>query len=1278
MNDAHRVLYRSVTVTDVYPHNGDPNGGETVRVFGSGFVPGQTTVTFGAAAAQTTYVSSTELLVTTPAGALGTTVIAVTTPAGTATLRDAFNYVPPFVAVSVTPAESVLRDQTVQLTATGVLSGGGTTDLTTRVAWSSSDASIAVADVAGLVRAVKPGTVTITAAFGSLSGTATITVRDPNAIPPDPSSIAPPLRDDVTTSFAGATEFLYSGPAAIQRDVRPGAIAPNHVCVVRGKVISRDGAPLPGTRVSAPAFPEVGYAVARADGAFDFAVNGGGTISLRYEQVGYFPAQRDARTRWNAFIDTPTVALVAADPVVTTIAAGAPSAQIARGTRVEDKDGARQATLIYPAGVEATMTLPTGETRSLTSFAVRATEYTVGPNGLKAMPAQLPPNSGYTYAVEFSADEAIATGATTVRFSKPIATYVENFIGFPVGMAVPTGYYDRERNAWIASENGRVVRILSVSGGSAVLDVTGRNTPATDAELAALGIDGEELSRLATLYTPGQSLWRVRVTHFTPWDHNWPYGPPAGAQAPNTLSQPINLRRSTRGCLIPQMSVIDCQNHTLGETISIAGTGMALQYQSDRTPGFTASRMFTVKVTASQVPQGLKRVELEIAVAGRLFTETFTPRANIEYPFVWDGRDVYGRAVHGNQLAHIRIGNVYDAVYQTPAELDRAFASYSGIGITGIPARQEVVLWQEQEVTLEPWSRPWGAVSGWSLSAHHSYDPAASMLYLGDGSRRHADASEDVLSTVSGAGCLYSGRGHTGDGGPAKDALLSLPWSLASAPDGSLYVMTGGDDAIRKIDPSGVITTIAGSNGPGYNGDEIPATSAQLNHLESHIVVRNGIIYFLDRFNYRVRTITPDGIIHTIAGNGDHRFGGDGGPATKAGMEPVGIDVASDGTIYFTDWSSSTGFTQEFRLRRITPDGQIDTIAGGLAGFAGDGGPVAAAKFRRLDSVRIAPDGSIYLADAYNYRIRRITPDGIIRTFAGTSFGFSGDGGPATSARLNAPIDVAFGNDGSVYITDFGNSRVRRVSPDGIISTVAGSGNRSCDEGLPALRNAIVEPAGIVVDGRGTVYFADSGNHRLRKFLDRSLAVKSGKQEGELLVASEDGGQVYGFDVQGRHLRTIDARTKSTLLTFSYDPEGRLTSITDIDDQATALERDGSGAVQAIVAPGGQRTIVMTTKDGWLESITAPGNLADRFEYSATGLLLSHTNPRQFTSVFEYAADGRLKRDSDPAGGFQQVSLTETPTQRTSLLTSAMGRVRRYVSNSRTASRARSSRPGAE
>jgi hypothetical protein len=174
-----------------------------------------------------------------------------------------------------------------------------------------------------------------------------------------------------------------------------------------------------------------------------------------------------------------------------------------------------------------------GTNIGLPALSVRATEYTVGAGGPAAMPAELPASSAYTYAVELSADEATAMGASTVRFSAPLPFYVDNFLGFPVGGAVPIGYYDRERARWIAEPDGRVIAILDVENGRALIDSDG-DALADD----ALGISDLERTQLAQLYPQPTSLWRSTVSHWTIWDCNWPFGPPPDALSPSGLPPP--------------------------------------------------------------------------------------------------------------------------------------------------------------------------------------------------------------------------------------------------------------------------------------------------------------------------------------------------------------------------------------------------------------------------------------------------------------------------------------------------------------------------------------------------------------------------------------------------------------------------------------------------------------------------------------------------------------------------------------------------------------------
>jgi hypothetical protein len=282
-------------------------------------------------------------------------------------------------------------------------------------------------------------------------------------------------------------------------------------------VITRDGASLPGVRIAILDHPEYGSTVSRADGAFDLAVNGGGPLRVDYQKDGYLPAQRQIVAPWRDYVTLPEVALVALDRAVTTISLseGGPL-QAAAGSVVSDTDGVRQALLMFPADLSATMELPDGTEQPLTTLHVRATEYTVGERGLQAMPGRLPLESGYTYAVDYSVDEALAAGARQVRFSQPVIGYVENFLDFPVGELVPAGYYDRERATWIASDSGRIIKIVGVTDGLADIDLTGYGD--VD-DPARLGMSDAEREQLASRYAVGQELWRVPVSHFTPWDY---------------------------------------------------------------------------------------------------------------------------------------------------------------------------------------------------------------------------------------------------------------------------------------------------------------------------------------------------------------------------------------------------------------------------------------------------------------------------------------------------------------------------------------------------------------------------------------------------------------------------------------------------------------------------------------------------------------------------------------------------------------------------------------
>lgn len=1105
----------------------------------------------------------------------------------------------------------------------------------------------ALADSGTRYRVVASG-----AADSVTSDAVTLTVTAVAGLPADPATTAPPVDPTVAPDLLSTTAFLYTGPNPLQTGVAAGTIEARRVAVLRGTVQNREGGPLPGVQVSVLGHPELGRTLSRADGGFDLAVNGGGPLTLRYEGEGLLPVQRAVVAPWRDYAWAPDVVMVPLDPAVTTIRLGA-GPQVVRGSVVTDRDGVRQATVFVPAGTTASMVLPDGSTAPLTTANVRATEFTVGPSGPRAMPATLPPASGYTYAAELSVDEALAAGATDVRFDAALPVYVENFLGFPVGSIVPSGYYDRQAGKWMASANGRVVQVLASVSGLAGLDADGDGAADDGARLTALGVTDAERGQLAQLYAAGQTLWRVPVTHFTPWDFNWPFGPPPGASPP-AMRRPARPRptRPARQC----GSIIGCETQSLGEDIPLTGTPFGLHYQSERTPGNREA--LVVPLTGATLPPSLKRVELEVTLAGKRMTSSQAAAPNLTQTIPWDGRDGYGRALNATQGAKVRIGYVYPGVYMLPGQRVAAeetadvfgHFTYLGAPASGDRERLEITLWQEYEATIERMDASSFGLGGWSLDVLHAYSPSARALLLGTGEERRAEALSSIITTVAGTGA----NGFSGDGGPATAAALGWVKDVAVGPDGSLYIADATNYRVRRVGPDGVITTVAGNGVDLFLGDGGPATLAGLSYPDQVAVGPDGSLFIGDSRANRIRRVGPDGFISAFAGTGATSFAGNGLPATATGLARV-FDLAfgPDGSLYLAN-----GF--EDQIHRIGPDGIVSTIAGlwDQMGYSGDGGLASAARVGRPQGVAVGRDGTVYIADSVNSRVRRVSPDGIIDTFAGSAtYGTSGDGGPATLATLSRPSAVAAGRDG-VYIADEDDLRIRHVGTDGIITTVAGTGAstfRVQGDGGPATAAPLGTTGGMAVGPDGSLYLADSDHYVVR----RLVPLLPSYSDVGVALASEDGREIYVFNQSHRHLRTLDGLTGAVRYEFGYSAAGYLTSVTDGSGNVTTIERQGQVA-SAIVGPGGHRTELAIDSNGWLRSVTNPLGEAHTMTSSFDGLLETFTDPRGKVHQFSYDTAGRLVFDHDPAGGSTQLTRLEEGNDYTITTTSALGRARTY------------------
>ena len=1085
------------------------------------------------------------------------------------------------------------------------------------------------------------------------------------ALPPPPAEVAPATDPTVVTTVGESTAFLYDSTDPVQTGIPPGTINGQRAAVLRGKVIGRDSLPVAGVTVKVLGRPEYGQTVTQLDGLYDLAVNGGELLVLDLGRTGYLPVQRRIDVGWNGLQLLSDAVMIRPDSQPTRVElASIGDAAVVRGETVRDAHGERRGTLLLPSKLQAQMRLPNGQRRALGNEATfRVTEYTVGPLGPITMPGELPSTTSYTYAVELSIDEAMDAGATRVDFDTPLPFYVENFLHFPVGSAVPLGYYDRELAEWVPASNGRIIKILSISGRDAILDVRGNGVAATPAELQELFIDSTELRRLGALYGAGQELWRVRVDHFTPWDLNWPRLPPPGAREP-LVEPPISAANSpstspSGAAGQPAAgeepnacgSVIQCQKQTLQKDMAITGTPYGLHYSSERIPGWLANTTLEIPLSGPSVPSSLKRIESEIRIAGRNFSQAFGAAPNQRRIFSWDGKDAYGRPLSGAQDALVRTGYVYDAQYASPGAFQAGFATLSGVPISGNIAREEITFWQENNLKVGgPRVAAAFGLGGWSLTPHHFYDPSSRTLYQGDGELRVASA---ILSALTVTGLAGTGAtGASGDGGPAAQALLNNPRGIAAGADGSLYIADSFNHRVRRIGTDGRIRNFAGDGTDGFAGDGSSALTAKLFVPVDVAVARDGSVFIADSYNHRIRKVLPNGTIRTVAGTGVAGFGGDGTSATAAKLNfPSGIAVGPSGDLYIAD-------SFNHRVRRVGANGVITTIAGtGTAGFGGDAGPAQLAQLQFPVDIDVSSGGDVFIVDSLNQRIRKVDSAGRISTIAGTGeSGFSGDGGQALLAKLSFPRAVTALPDNGIAIVDGSNRRVRLIDARGVISTWIGGGGGTFNNGIPAAQLQLQFPSSVVRMPDGGVVVADSGSQRLfvaTRFLPRYSS-------SDLFIASHDGAELYRFGTTGRHLSTINAFTAAETMRFGYDPVGRLSTLTDGDGNVTTVERNASGIPTAIIAPDGQRTSLILNSDGFLGTLRNPLNESYVFGYTPLGLLTSSRNPRMVTSTYDYDGKGRLKTAADPAGGGLTLARTETGEDYNVTRTSALGRVTRY------------------
>ena len=421
---------------------------------------------------------------------------------------------------------------------------------------------------------------------------------------------------------------------------------------------------------------------------------------------------------------------------------------------------------------------------------------------------------------------------------------------------------------------------------------------------------------------------------------------------------------------------------------------------------------------------------------------------------------------------------------------------------------------------------------------------AAGNIYIADTDNnciRKVDAASGLITTVAGNG----DENYLEDGVPAVTTPLDHPAGVHVDGAGNIYIADTDNKRVRQVDSgSGIITTIAGTGSAGYWGDADLATDAELNHPNGVFVDTGGNIYIADTGNRRIRKVhAVKGIISTIAGNGVATYAGDGGPAVDASLKnPWGLWVDAPGNIYIAD-------TENQRIRKVNIEtGIIETVGGnGSAGYTGDGGPAGDATLKDPADVCVNAAGDIIIADTVNNCIREVYAEtGLISTIAGeASGGFSGDGLPAAATKLYAPGGISRDASGHFYIADTENNRIRKVNViSGIIETIAGNGLRDYSgDGGPATEAALRLPAGVSIDASGSIFIADTENHRIRKvdydtgvittvagngnsgFSGDDVAATATKLNKPRGVYVDVAGNIFIADTENSRIRKVDTDT---------------------------------------------------------------------------------------------------------------------------------------------------------
>jgi RHS repeat-associated protein len=763
-------------------------------------------------------------------------------------------------------------------------------------------------------------------------------------------------------------------------------------------------------------------------------------------------------------------------------------------------------------------------------------------------------------------------------------------------------------------ENGLVIKILGIENGLALLDLDNSNQPATSEVLAEWGITDEERQQLAASYGVGKTLWRARFVHFCPIDWNvvgvcpkeggCP-SPPDNSCKPDNNPSPPPCPNGQGGC------ILEIENQTVGETLPINGTSFDLNYRSNRVPGRVVENTLMLAIPNNNQDNNYLTTVVRLNIAGRQIEQSIDKNsAQSTYQFVWDGKDAYGRTLQGKHPITIQQCYEYNLAYRMASFTPNRGNFGRGPGGGMIPIWDNNGSYSDwatsysrdgsrlrnctntHQVTIGTiWDARGEGLGGWTVSPHHVYAPQTQSLILGTGQNK-----ETSLSL-----------------GGVIQPVIKQDFSnqVAVASDGVVYFNGDGGNIYRLKDDGTKELFLGGTTlDNAVQGVYVDVNDIAFSPIDNNLYLA---ISYGNNNGYIVK-VTPDKKISIIAGGGTQPYQ-PGLKATSVALSKLlALTIDKNGIIYASNLNCDY-YCHSYYIYQINRDGTITTKLDNPRYYYSS---------TRIGNLAVAGNGDIYFSSALDngYSIQcfvtRLTPSGQQIPYGNGSCFWVG---------------MAIGKDESLYLLR-GTWRVEnqlwRVLKDGTYLLVAGGGTLANDAGNNASATAISlnGSSDLAISPDGILYVVEANANRIRKI---APALPS-TTVGDIDIPSSDGSQIYHFNNQGKHLKTLDSLTGETLFQFNYDSNGYLIEIIEKNGDSTKIARDANSVPKEIIAPTGQKTFLTLNQNGFLSQLSNDKQTW-QINYSKDGLMTEFINPRGSKNSFVFDSLGLITRDDNAAGG---------------------------------------------